>query len=85
MLNGITLTRSQKRVGVEFFQEMDEWTYRLLIECKIIRACWIVVGATVFPEDVKCSSDVNLLNKKREWLVRSVKMMGKRLGQHYRA
>ncbi|MBU4306227.1 MAG: transposase, partial [Acidobacteria bacterium] len=62
MLDASTLTRLRKKVGVEFFRYMEERTYRLLIERRIIRAKGMLVDATVFPENVKYPSDVGLLN-----------------------
>ena len=84
MLNASTLTRLRKKMGVAFFQHMEERTYRLLIERKIIRARGILVDATVFPENVRHPSDVGLLNRAREWLVKHVSILGGLLGKPYR-
>jgi hypothetical protein len=84
MLDASTLTRLRKKVGVEFFRRMEERTYRVLIERRIIRARGMLVDATVFPENVKYPSDVGLLNRAREWLVERVNTIGKRLGHRYR-
>lgn len=84
MLDASTLTRLRKKVGIEFFRYMEERTYRLLIERRIIRAKGMLVDATVFPENVKYPSDVGLLNKAREWLVERVTAMGRRLEHRYR-
>ncbi|MCX6556613.1 MAG: transposase [Candidatus Aminicenantes bacterium] len=84
MLDTSTLTRLRKKVGVEFFRDMEERTYRLLIERRIIRAKGMLVDTTVFPENVKYPSDVGSLNMAREWLVKRVTAMGGRLGHRYR-
>lgn len=84
MLNASTLARLRKKMGVAFFRHMEERTYRLLIERKIIRARGMLVDATVFPESVKHPSDVGLLNRAREWLVRQVTILGGLLGRPYR-
>ena len=84
MLDASTLTRLRKKVGIEFFRYMEERTYRLLIERRIIRAKGILVNATVFPENAKYPSDMGLLNKALEWLVKRVTVMGNRLGHRHR-
>ena len=84
MLNASTLARLRKKMGVAFFRHMEERTYRLLIERKIIRARGMLVDATVFTESVKHPSDVGLLNRAREWLVRHVTILGGLLGRSYR-
>ncbi len=81
MLDASTLTKLRKKLGLEFFKKMEEETYRLLIERKIIKGRGILVDATVFPENIKYPNDVGLLNKAREWMVRKIKTFAKVVGK----
>jgi hypothetical protein len=60
---------------------MEEKTYEVLIERRIIRKKGMLLDATVFPEAIKYPNDVGLLNDVREWLVRSIHKLGKALGE----
>lgn len=84
ILDSSTLTKMRERLGLEFFKELEEKTYKVLIERKIIKARGMLVDATVFPEEVKYPNDVGLLNDVREWLVGNIKRIGKALGKKYR-
>ena len=81
MLDSSTLTKMRDRLGVEFFKELERKTYKVLIERKIIRAKGMLVDATVFPEEIKYPNDVGLLNTVREWLVRTIRGMGRVVGK----
>ena len=58
---------------------LEEKTYRLLIDRKIIKGKGMLVDATVFPENIKYPNDVGLLNDVREWLVETSKPLGKKV------
>jgi len=84
ILDPSTLTKMRERLGLEFFKELEDKTYKLLIDRRIIKAKGMLVDATVFPEKIKYPNDVGLLNDVREWLVRNIKKMGKTIGKKYR-
>ncbi len=80
VLDASTLAKIRGKLGLSFFRYMEEKTYEVLIERRIIRAKGMLMDATVFPEAVKYPTDVGLLNDVREWLVRSIHKLGKALG-----
>ena len=84
ILDPSTLTKMRERLGLEFFKQLENKTYKLLIDRKIIKAKGMLVDATVFPEKIKYPNDVGLLNDVREWLVRNIKRIGKSIGKKYR-
>jgi IS5 family transposase len=84
ILDSSSLTRVRKRLGVKFFRQLEEKTYRVLIERKIIKAKGMLVDATVFPEHIKYPHDVGLLNDVRGWLVDNIKKWGTAVGRTYR-
>jgi len=84
LLDPSTLTKMRERLGLEFFKELENKTYKLLIDRKIIKAKGMLVDATVFPEKIKYPNDVGLLNDVREWLDRHIKKLGKIVGKKYR-
>jgi hypothetical protein len=79
-LDASTLAKIRGKLGVNFFRYMERKTYDVLIERRIIRARGMLMDATVFPEAIKYPNDVGLLNDVREWLVRSIRRLGKTLG-----
>jgi hypothetical protein len=81
ILDPSTLTKMRERLGLKFFKELEKKTYNLLIDRKIIKAKGMLVDATVFPEEIKYSNDVGLLNDVREWLVEKIKGLGKTIGK----
>jgi len=83
-LDSSTLTKMRERLGVEFFKRLENKTYKVLIERRIIKAKGMLVDATVFPEEIKYPNDVGLLNDVREWLVRNIKRLGRAIGKKYR-
>jgi hypothetical protein len=83
-LDPSSLTKLRKRLGAKYFRELEEMTYNVLIERKIIKAKGMLVDGTVFPENVKYPNDVGLLNDVREWLVDNIKKVGKHVGKTYR-
>lgn len=75
-LDASTLTQVRKRLGPEFFRELEKKTYAVLIERGIIRTRGMLADATVFPEEIKFPTDVGLLNDVRRWAVRTIKKLG---------
>ena len=71
-LNSSSLTKIRKRLGPKFAKELEEKTYRVLIDKKIIRAKGVLVDATVIPEKIKYPNDIALLNDVRQWLVKMI-------------
>lgn len=84
ILDSSTMTKMRERLGLEFVKELEEKTYKVLIERKIIKAKGMLIDATVFPEEIKYPNDVGLLNDVREWVVRNIKRIGKAIGKKYR-
>lgn len=84
VLDDSSLSKLRKRLGLKYVKELEEMTYKVLIDRKIIKAKGMLVDATVFPESIKYPTDVGLLNDVREWLVGKVKGYGKRIGKGYR-
>ena len=84
ILDPSTLTKMRERLGLEFFKQLENKTYKLLIDRKIIKAKGMLVDATVFPEKIKYPNDVGLLNDVRVWLVKNIKRIGKSIGKKYR-
>jgi len=71
-LNSSSLARIRKRLGTKFTKELEEKTYRVLIEKKIIKAKGMLIDATVVPEKIKYPNDIALLNDVRKWLVEKI-------------
>ena len=84
ILDPSTLTKQRKRLGKEFFEELEKKVYEVLIEKKLLKAKGMYVDATVFPESIKYPNDVGLLNDVREWLVKRVKEYGGKAGEKIR-
>lgn len=84
VLDSSTLSKARGRLGVEYFRQLEEKTYSVLIERKIIRGKGLLVDATVFGQNIKYPTDVGLLNDVRQWLVGQVKTLGKRVDKNYR-
>jgi hypothetical protein len=79
-----TLSRLRKRLGPEYVREMEEATYQVLIEKKILKAKGMLVDGTVIPENIKYPNDVGLLNDVRQWLVGKIRGIGGDVGRKYR-
>ena len=84
LLESSSLTKMRKRLGIEFIRELEEETYKVLIDKRIIKGKGLLVDATVFPEKVKYPNDVELLNDVRTWLVKKIKAIGKKTGKKVR-
>ena len=83
-LNSSSLTKIRQRLGPEFTQELEEKTYRVLIDRKIIKAKGMLVDATVVPEKIKYPNDIGLLNDVRKWIVEQIREIGKQTGEKVR-
>lgn len=79
-----SLSRVRKRIGAKFFKELEDKTYRVLMERKIIRGKGLLVDATVYPEAIRYPTDAGLLNRAREWLVKKIDEIGKGVGKRPR-
>lgn len=79
-----TLSRLRKRLGAKYVKEMEEATYQVLIEKKILKAKGMMADGTVIPENIKYPNDVGLLNDVREWLSGTIKRIAKEIGKRCR-
>jgi hypothetical protein len=79
-----TLSRLRKRLGPKYVKELEDATYSVLIEKKILKAKGMLADGTVIPENIKYPNDVGLLNDVRQWLVENIKRIGKDVGRKYR-
>ena len=84
LMDSSSLCKIRKRLGKEYFAELENETYRILIERKIIKGKGMLLDATVFPEYVRYPTDAGLLNEAREWTVEQVKELGETLGKKVR-
>jgi hypothetical protein len=84
LLESSSLSKIRKRLGKEYFAELESETYRVLIERKIIKGKGMLLDATVFPEYVRYPTDTGLLNEAREWTVKQIKRLGNALGEKVR-
>lgn len=84
LLDSSSLTKLRKRLGVTFIRELEDSTYKVLIDKKIIKGQGLLVDGTVFPEKIKYPNDVGLLNDVREWLVRRIKQISNKTGEKVR-
>ena len=83
-LNSSSLAKIRKRLGTKFTKELEEKTYRVLIDQKIIKARGMLVDATVFPEKIKYPNDVAILNDVREWISGWLKEISNTTGEKIR-
>lgn len=79
-----TLSRLRKRLGPKYVREMEEATYAVLIEKKILRGKGMLADGTVIPENIKYPNDVGLLNDVRQWVVEKIKWISQDIGRSYR-
>ena len=84
LLDSSSLSRHRKRLGAKYFAELEQETYQVLIQRKIIKAKGLLVDATVFPEHLRYPTDTGLLNEARQWVVKQVKTLGNSLGTKVR-
>ncbi len=83
-LDPSSLTKIRHKLGPKFMQELEEKTYRMLIEKKIIKGKGMLVDATVAPEKIKYPNDIGLLNDVRTWIVEQIKDMSRKTGEKVR-
>ena len=79
-----SLTKIRHKLGLEFMNGLEDRTYRVLIEKKIIKCKGMLVDATVAPEKIKYPNDVGLLNDVRMWIVEKIKEVSKETGEKVR-
>ena len=84
LLDSSSLSRHRKRLGAKYFAELEQETYQVLIERKVIKAKGLLVDATVFPEHLRYPTDTGLLNEARQWTVKQIKKLGSSLGTKVR-
>lgn len=80
LLDSSSLSKNRKRLGSEYFAELEQETYKVLIDQKIIKAKGMLLDATVFPEHLRYPTDTGLLNESRQWVVKQIKSLGSSLG-----
>ncbi len=83
-LNSSSLTKIRQRLGPKFTKELEEKTYGVLVEKKIIKGKGMLVDATVAPEKIKYPNDIGLLNDVRKWIVEQIKEVSKKTGEKVR-
>jgi len=84
ILDPSTLSNARKRLGKEFFAQLERETYEILVERKIIKGKGMLVDATVFPEYIRYPTDTGLLNEAREWTVKQIRRLGGAVGKKVR-
>lgn len=84
LLDPSTLSKNRKRLGPKYFAELEQETYQVLIDQKIIKAKGMLLDATVFPEHVRYPTDTGLLNEARQWVVKQIKEVGSSVGKKVR-
>jgi len=84
LLDSSSLSKIRKRLGSKYFVELEQDTYQVLIERKIIKAKGLLIDATVFPEHVRYPTDTGLLNESRQWVVKQIKNLGSSVGKKVR-
>lgn len=84
LLDSSSLSKNRKRLGSKYFVELEQETYQVLIDQKIIKAKGMLIDATVFPEHVRYPTDTALLNEARQWVVKQIKKVGSSVGKKMR-
>lgn len=84
-LDPSALSKVRQRLGKKYFQELEEKTFSVLIERKIIKARDLMADGTVIEEHIRYPNDVSLLNDVREWLAGNLRRLGKLLGKKFRS
>lgn len=79
-----TLTQAQKRLARSKFREFEDVLKNRLKELGILKVRGMYVDASVIPVDMAYPSDVTLLEKGRQYLVRFVKDAGRKPGHMFR-
>ena len=81
LFNDSSLSKLRKRLGRDYFRQLENKVLEVLKKRKIIKARGVMVDATVFPSNIKHPNDIGLLNDVREWLVKEIKKISKQLGK----
>ena len=83
-LDSSSLTKIRHKLVPKYMKELEDRTYRVLIEKKIIKAKGMLVDATVAPEKIKYPNDIGLLNDVRQWIVDRLKEVSRETGEKVR-
>lgn len=83
-LDASSLTKIRHKLGPKYMKELEDKTYRVLIDKKIIKAKGMLVDATVAPEKIKYPNDIGLLNDVRQWVVKKIKEVSQETGEKVR-
>jgi hypothetical protein len=75
-----TLSRMRKRLGVEYFKKFEDEILEVLKDKKIIRDKEQMIDATVFPSDLTYPTDTGVIEKARQWVVKTIKLVIKITG-----
>ena len=74
------LSYQRKRLGKEFFEKFENDVLNVLIDKRVIRPKDHMLDATVVPANVEYPTDVKLVNRCREWLVKSIHVLSEKMG-----
>lgn len=77
ILDPSTLARMRERLGADFFGELENRTYKVLIDRKIIRRKGILVNDTVFPGKSKYSREKRFWRGAVKRIIQFLKKAGK--------
>ncbi|MCB4756252.1 MAG: IS5 family transposase [Elusimicrobia bacterium] len=73
------LSHSRKRLGKEFFEKFEKEILSVLIQRKVIRPKDHMLDATIVPANIEYPTDVKLVNRCREWLVKTIRGLRRQL------
>ena len=74
------LSKTRKRLGREFFQQFEMEVLEVLKRRRIVRPGEHFLDATVVPANIEFPTDVKLLNRARQWVVKWIGVIRKRCG-----
>lgn len=66
------LTYTRKRLGKKFFEKFESDILSVLIQKKIVKPKDHMLDATVVPANIEYPTDTKLVNRCREWLVKTI-------------
>jgi len=81
LFNGSSLSRVRKRMGKKYFRKFERKVLNKLKGKRLIKGRVQMLDATVFPSNIRYPTDVWLLNQVREWLVKRISQIGKKVGK----
>lgn len=67
------LSHQRKRLGKEFFEKFESEVLSVLIERRVIRPKEQMLDATIVPANLEYPTDVKLVNRCREWCVKTLR------------